>query len=285
MVDTLAIGVRALSFVAAIQAAGVPFFLWLFGDELLHSARPIAGVAARTAAIGLLATIAYQIVEPARLAGSVSGALDGSLQAALLASPVGTATTVRVLGLVLVALGALTRARMGAAVCVIGGTLIAVSFAFMGHTATHDQRWLLVALLVVHLLIVAFWFGALRPLQLVGRYEDLARNARIIERFSKLAAFLVPAIFVAGLGLSLILVPSVAILGMPYGQLLLLKIAGFALLMALAALNKWRFGPQIGSGNAAALRRFRRSVIVEWWLMVAVLFATAAMTGLFSPEH
>lgn len=285
MVDTLAIGVRALSFVAALQAAGMTFFLWLFGDELLHSARRIAGAAARTAVIGLLATIAYQLIEPARLAGSWSGVLDGSLQAALLASPVGTATTVRLLGLVLVALGALTQARMGAAVCLIGGTLIAVSFTFMGHTATHDQRWFLVALLVVHLLIVAFWFGALRPLQLVGRYEDLARNARIIERFSKLAAFLVPAIFVAGVGLSLILVPSVAILGMPYGQLLLSKVAGFALLMALAALNKWRFGPQIASGNAAALRRFGRSVIVEWWLIVAVLFATAAMTGLFSPEH
>jgi putative copper export protein len=285
MVDTLAIGVRTLSFVAALQAAGMTFFLWLFGDELLHSARPIAGAAARTAGIGLLATLAYQLIEPARLAGSLSGVLDGSLQAALLASPLGTATTVRLLGLVLVALGALAQARMGAAVCLIGGTLIAVSFAFMGHTATHDQRWFLVPLLVVHLLIVAFWFGALRPLQLVGRYEDLARNARIIERFSKVATFFVPAIFVAGLMLSFVLVPSVAILGMPYGQLLLAKVAGFALLMALAALNKWRFGSQIAGGNAAALRHFRRSVIAEWWLIVAVLIATAAMTGLFSPEH
>ena len=285
MVDTVAIGVRALSFVAALQAAGIPFFLWLFGDGLVRSARPIAAAAARTAVIGLLATIAYQLVEPARLAGSFSGVLDGSLQAALLASTVGAATTVRVLGLVLVAVGVTKQGRVGAAVSLIGGTLIAASFAFTGHTAAHDRRWLLAALLIVHLLIVAFWFGALRPLQLAARHDDVSANAAVIERFSKLALLLVPVIFVAGVALALVLMPDVAVLATPYGLLLLSKVAGFALLMGLAALNKWRFGPQIGSGDAAALLRFRRSVLFEWWLVVGVLCVTAAMTGLFSPEH
>jgi putative copper export protein len=155
----------------------------------------------------------------------------------------------------------------------------------MGHTATHEQRWLLAPLLVVHVIIIAFWFGALRPFQLAARHDDLAVNGCVIERFSKLAVWLVPVILIAGLSLSFILLPSLAALSAPYGQLLLLKVAAFALLMALAALNKWRLGPRIRAGDAAALRTFRRIVLSEWAVIAGVLTATAALTGLFSPEH
>jgi putative copper export protein len=54
--------------------------------------------------------------------------------------------------------------------------------------------------------------------------------------------------------------------------------------MGLAALNKWRLGPAIGAGDAGALVYLRRSVLLEWLLLAAVVTATATMTGLFSPE-
>jgi putative copper export protein len=53
--------------------------------------------------------------------------------------------------------------------------------------------------------------------------------------------------------------------------LLLAKVTGFAALMALAALNKWRLGPAIADGSAGALGSFRRSVFVKWVLIAAVL--------------
>ena len=196
MADLVAIGLRALSFVVVLQAAGVPLFLWLFGDDLRRSARPIAALAGRTAVIGLLLTIAHQIIEPARLAGGLRGIFDGPLQATLLGSEVGTTTSVRVLGLALVALGWLKSSRLGTAAALAGGTLIVVSFAFMGHTATHDVRWLLASLLILHLLIIAFWFGGLWPLYLASRHEELVTSGLIIERFSRFAVRLVPALFV-----------------------------------------------------------------------------------------
>jgi hypothetical protein len=61
----------------------------------------------------------------------------------------------------------------------------------------------------------------------------------------------------------------------------LAKVGGFTALIALAALNKWRFGPRIAAGAAAA---FRRGVAVEWVLIAAVLTVTATMTTLFSPD-
>ena len=285
MTDQIIVALRALSFVAALQAAGLPLFLWLFADDLHRATQPIAALAKRTAVLGLVFAVAYQLAEPARLAGDLRGILDGSLQAALLGSEAGVASSVRVLGLALIALGWLKPSRLGAAVAVAGGTLIAASFAFMGHTAAHDQRWYLASLLIVHLLIVAFWFGALWPLHLASRYEELAVNGVIIERFSKIATWLVPVIFLAGLALSVALLPDLASLRKPYGLLLLAKVAGFAALMALAALNKWRLGPAIAKGSAGALVSFRRSVFVEWLLIAAVLAVTAVMTALFSPRH
>jgi len=82
-----------------------------------------------------------------------------------------------------------------------------------------------------------------------------------------------------------LLVPQIEMLAEPYGQLLIAKLAGFALLMGLAAANKWRLGPAIARGEARAAYLFRRSLIAEYVLIIAVLAITAVMTSLFSPEH
>jgi putative copper export protein len=67
--------------------------------------------------------------------------------------------------------------------------------------------------------------------------------------------------------------------------LLLGKTGVFAVLMGLAALNKWRFGPRLGGGDAAAGGALRRTVAIEWLLIAALLIGTAVGTSLFSPEH
>jgi copper resistance protein D len=67
-------------------------------------------------------------------------------------------------------------------------------------------------------------------------------------------------------------------------KLLLVKIGGFALLMGLASLNKWRLGPAIARGELPALTAFRRSVATEYTLIAGVLTATTVMTTFFSPD-
>lgn len=283
MVDFAVIGLRSLGFVAALQAAGVPLFLALF-KRVLGDATPwILALARRSAAAGLLLVLAHQLAEPARATGSFGGILDGSLQALLLSSDGGTATGVRVGGLLLVLIGALRPSRIGRQAAIAGTMLITASFAFMGHTATHDQRWLLAAMLLLHLSIIAFWFGSLWPLVLVARHEDLRTSGVVVERFSAIASWLVPIVFVAGLVLSLALVPGVAALATGYGLLLVAKVAGFSLLMGIAALNKWRFGPAISRGDTDALHGFRVSLRVEWTVIAVVVAAAAVMTSMFSP--
>jgi copper transport protein len=131
------------------------------------------------------------------------------------------------------------------------------------------------------LLVVAAWLGALLPLYLVAKNEPPAITGRLVESFSVRAAWVVPIILLAGITLTALLVPTLAIFKQPYGELLLVKISLFAVLMAMASLNKWHFGPACAEGNAAA---FKRTVIIEYVLICVVLATTAAMTTFYSPE-
>jgi putative copper resistance protein D len=105
-----------------------------------------------------------------------------------------------------------------------------------------------------------------------------------VQQFSAHAIWLVPALLLAGIVLAVVLLPSVAALRQPYGELLIAKVLGFCALMPLAALNRWRFGPALQRGDLAAGRRFRRLVVAEFILLAAILCVTAVMTTFYSPE-
>jgi len=74
----------------------------------------------------------------------------------------------------------------------------------------------------------------------------------------------------------------------PYGQLLLVKLGGWLLLL-FGAYNKWRLTPALAigapltDGSAAAAMRLRRSMAAEYLLIVAILCTTAVPTTFFSP--
>ena len=119
------------------------------------------------------------------------------------------------------------------------------------------------------------------PLYLVAGREPPHRAAHVIDAFSRVAAWVVPVIFLAGVGLTVLLVPSWAVFKQPYGQLLLAKVALFAVLLALATLNKWTFGPACAKGRT---RGFKQAVAIEYVLICIVLAITATMTTFYSPE-
>jgi putative copper export protein len=284
--DLLVLGLRALTFVALLQAAGTVIFLRIFerdvGAALATRCRNLARLAA---VVALTAAVLHFVLTPARMAGDLAATFDPALGALLLESSSGTAHIVRVVGLALVLLALDRASRRNDAVALLGAGLTLLSFALMGHTTIHPQRWLLAPLLLAHLGVGAFWFGALLPLRWIVGSEAPERAAAAVARFSALAARLVPAIFVCGVAMTAVLVRSPAELATGYGALLLAKTGMFAVLMGLAAANKWRFGPRLGSGDGAAAASLRRTVAVEWLLIAVLLIGTAVGTSLYSPEH
>jgi putative copper export protein len=283
MIDSAWLVLRAAGFVLLLQAAGAGLFLAAFGSRLTLSDLAIRRVGARAAVVAVAVLVAQYFFEPVHMAGEWSGISDPAVLRLASASSAGHALLLRMAALACVRLGL---ARQGAAwrLLALAGALAALgSFLLTGHTAVNPERAILAPLLFVHLALVAFWFGSLWPLRQLATLEPGAQAARTIAAFSAAAIWLVPVIPLAGAGIAALLLPRFVALWEPYGRLLGVKLALFAVLMVLAALNKRRFAPALARGEPGALARFRRTVALEYVLICATLAASAALTGLYSP--
>jgi putative copper resistance protein D len=284
MTDALSVVLRALSFVLLFQAAGVAIFAALFGGRLERSRTAVRRLGQVAALAGVVLVAGHYALEPARMAGEMSGMWDPALQGMMWHSPSRAALICRVAGLLLIAVGLQGGSGRWTIVAVGGAILATGAFTLTGHTSVNTHRGALATLLILHLLVVAFWFGALWPLYVASLRETPARASDIIERFTAVATWLVPVILVAGIIMAVLLLPNLSSLSQTYGELLIAKVVGFALLMGLATVNKWRLGPALAQGTVQSGQWFRRSVAAEYVLIVAVLTITAVMTSFFSPE-
>src|SRR6266436_3475607 len=219
MIDLAWVALRAASLVLLFQGAGAALFTAAFAHRLTRSAPAIRRTGVRAAA--------QYLFEPVHLAGEWAGIADASLHRLVLSSSTGAALAVRAAGLAGVAI-ALRREGLAAKITGVAGCLAAVgSFALTGHTALDAHRLWLAPLLLIHLILVAFWFGSLWPLRQLCALEPREQAARVIEVFSSGALGLVPLIPQAGAGIAAVLLPDFAALLAPYGLLLSAKLLLF----------------------------------------------------------
>ena len=282
--DTLSVVLRSASFIALFQAAGAVIFIAMFGRPLGPSLIEIRRLAQVSAIAAIVLLLGQYGVEAARMADDMTGMTDTSLQMMVLHSTTSAVLAFRILGLSIISLTLRRQDDAGMVFSLVGAVLVCASFALTGHTVASPQRWALAPLLMLHVMIVGFWFGALVPLYLVSSQESPTITGTVTEAFSRVAGWLVPVILAAGILMGFVLVRHLGEFRLAYGVSLIAKVAGFAILMGFAALNKWRLGPLLASGHHRAMRSFRRSLGLEYFLIAAVLSITAVMTTFYSPE-
>lgn len=283
--DLLSVVVRSLGWVSLFQAAGTAFFLALFGEWAPNSNRAIRRLGLSAAVAGALLLLSRPPLEAARMSDAFSGLFDPRMEGLAWRGSAGQAVLLAVGGLILIACGMRLKGTSGSYLASIGGCLAACSAVLTGHTSVHAERGLLGCLLAVHLLIVAFWFGALAPLMICSRREPRPAAVAVLNAFSMIAGLLVPCIGVAGLAMALILLPDRAAWSTTYGLLILAKIGAFVVLMALAAWNRWRAVPAMAAGaSSTGSAGLRRVIGAEYSLIVAVLSTTAVLTTFLSPQ-
>lgn len=275
-----AIIAKAVGYGAALLAMGGPLFVLVFRSSS-NEVRQLAWKVAVIAALIGLAVLALRFgIRAARISGmGLSGAVDPMMLGFVWDSPLGAAAIWRGAGELLV-VALLIRGIVGLSAGLIGALLIAVSYTFVGHSLG-DPRWLLASLLTLHLLAAAFWIGALLPLRhAVGQPE----GARLLHRFGNVASLTVALLVVVGLIFAWLMTGSFSnLLSTAYGWTLLAKLGVVSGLMALAALNKWRFVPALASGTPAAVPHLRRSIQIEAIAVLLILLATATLTSITTP--
>ncbi len=275
-----AIVMKAAGYAAALLAMGGPLFIAVFptaNGDLLRLARKIAV----TAALIGIAVLALRFgIRAARISGmGLSGAVDPMMLGFVWDSPLGTAAIWRGVGEVLI-VAVLIDGVIGVGAGLIGALLIAGSYTFVGHSLG-DPRWLLASLLTLHLFAAAFWVGALAPLR---RAVDQPDGAALLHRFGTIASVTVALLVVVGLAFAWLMTgPPSALFTTAYGWTLIAKLGFVTALMALAALNKWRFVPALSSGVPGAANHLRRSIHIEASAVILILIATATLTSITTP--
>ncbi len=282
-IDTLAVLTKALAYGALLLGAGGALFLALFGTRLNASTEAVRSAAMMASGVGAVAVLVCYLLEAGRMAGEIAGVMDHAMQRRLIHLPLAAATSARLLGATLLIAGIAPRDGEAKILAVIGATLVTASFLLVGHSVTHEPRWLIVLLLEVHLLVAAFWIGSIIPLILVARREAPAVAYQVVERFSALAVVLVPTMAVAGLVMGWMLIGGHYSIRDAYTASLTGKFGLLVLALGLAALNRARLGPALVAGTDSAVRRFSLSLSIELFILLGVVALTATLTSLFSP--
>lgn len=174
----------------------------------------------------------------------------------------------------LLALMALRSAWHARAFAVIAFVGVGLSLAMTGHAATAAPEMLTRPAIFVHGLGVALWIGALAPLAvLVSKHAAAALP--VVNRFSRIAALAVGLLALTGLGLAIVQLerPS-ALVETRYGLILAFKLALVTLLLALAALNRFRLSPGLARDQNVA-PALRRSILLECAIVLAIFAAVA----------
>ena len=276
----LAIASKAAGYAAALLAMGGVLFAVVFrglaAPEVLRLARRIAAAAAL---VGLVVLAARFGIRAARISGmGWDGATDPMMLGFVWESPLGAVAIWRGLGEAAILAVLLPGAGLWFA---LGGAVaVAVSYAQIGHTLG-EPRAVLVVLLVLHLLAVAFWVGALAPLR---RAAGDVGGADLLHRFGTVALVAVAALMVAGTALAWLLSGSPsALFGTAYGWTLLAKAAVVSALLGFGALNKLRLVPALAAGDPSAPPALRRSIALECAAVILIFLATATLTTLTTP--
>jgi putative copper resistance protein D len=215
----------------------------------------------------------------------------------------GEAWVIRAGLIVAMVLCLVVQARTRAHAAAWTGLVIAAAFnaalAWAGHgAATEDVPFdpLHLPADILHLLASGTWLGALLPLVLLlaaacrdGTAEGLGVARAATLRFSVLGLTCVGILLVTGVVNTWFLAGSAAaMLGTLYGQLLLLKIALFAGMIAAAGVNQRRLLPILaGVGGEVqhglqCIAQLRRNAAVEVGLGVFVL-AVVGIIGILPP--
>lgn len=283
----LHVGNRSLLLVTLLLLVGSLLARTLLWPVMTPTERQ-SGLSARTlqwlGSVLILTTLAQVLIQGLRMYGT--GLSWRSVPEALglgLSSTLGQSSLVLLVSTVLLVLmlttGNLRQQRAGNGLVTGIGLIALGSLLMTGHIATAPDAAWLVPMLALHLLVAAFWLGAMGPLSRAAARAEQTRWLALVRRFSALAIVAVPVLLVAGLAMALYQVDEAsALLTTGYGRSLLLKVALVILVLLLALDNRFRLTRQLIKRTPGIRDRWQRNLRVETVLLCAVVAVTAALS-------
>ena len=286
---------------------GLLFGLLLFalyaltGDERERLLR-LRGVTLALAVLGvLLSGYGFLLSAAAMLGVGIEGVDRASAMMLFTETSVGWALLARIAVLALLGIAVLTpalRRMAGLALLTLLAAIAVATLAWSGHGAATEGAAGLVHLAsdIIHMLAAGAWIGALVAFILiisrgVRTPESLNAGHRALAGFATAGTIIVGLIIVTGLVNSYVLVGpqnALRLAESDYGRLLLMKLVLVAIMLGLAAGNRFRLTPALGKavggdGTAAAVMRLERSLWIETVTGILILGLVAWLGTLPPP--
>jgi putative copper resistance protein D len=291
--------IRTVHFAASATIAGALMFRDFVAGPALRTVpaagalidrqiRGIAWIGVATAVVSGLVWLWLQTVSMSGL-GFSEAITPGALSAVIDETQFGLASEVRLMLAVALAIclffdriALLRRLALAAAVCLVA------SIAWTGHAGSTPFKlgYLHLASDALHLTAASTWVGGLVPLALLlvawRRQGCTSMGLDAVRRFSTLGIASVAALILSGGINAWILVGSCrGLIVTSYGQLLMLKLAAFAAMLAFAAFNRLSLTPRLASPSKDAFRGLSRNV----WIEVILGFSIFVMVGVLGTLH
>ncbi len=165
-------------------------------------------------------------------------------------------------------------ARLARTLSAFALAAVGLSLAASGHAATAPPQGLTRPMVFLHGTGVAFWVGALAPLAAMT-WRQADGTLAVLNRFSRVAVPVVGILMLSGLVLAIVqLQRAGALIDTDYGLILSTKLVLVAVLLGLAALNRYRLTPALARAASDA-RPLLRSILAEGFVVAGILFVVA----------
>jgi putative copper resistance protein D len=301
MVEFGLIVARLLHYAAVTTLAGVAFFpLYAYSSaEPAELSRRRQAVLLAAAVGAVLSGMLWFVFAVANMSGALADVADREVVGTVLSDTAfgGVWMARMLLAAVIVAVTSVGPSRMPIAgrdlVMAFLAAVLLASLAGTGHALIEEGLTGIIHIAsdTAHLLAAGAWLGGLVPLGFIlldaslGKGGPMVDVDRILLRFSGMGYVAVAILVVSGLVNSWSLVGSVTrLLTTVYGQILLGKLALFAAMLALAAVNRFWIVPRMVDTRAdtawhqsAWLGRLRYHVMGEQFLGLMILLAVSVL--------
>ena len=158
-----------------------------------------------------------------------------------------------------------------------------MSFYLIGHTS--DLSIISQISISLHVVIIAWWLGSLWPLWLACSFLPNSKLKQVMAEFGRYASYLVLSLIVCGIVVGYQLLGSIhALFFSDYGQVFLIKLVFFSVLIGIASLHKYKLVPQLNSALQGTVK-LQGSIKYEIYIAVFVLITTACLTTLVGPSQ
>ncbi len=272
-----------------LTAAAFASKLIFYASSLATAGAAVHGALGRTIGRGWLLLAAAVLVAAAALRVFVLNAqMGGSLAAGFSADTfgwtwagLGAQTTALVAAAVAAAAAAIIRKRI---LYAAAGLTAASAFGLAGHAAGLEAPGLAPFVVVLHVLIAAFWVAAPVVLWPSATLADDVVAARTAQ-FSAVAVWIVPLLFLSGGWLLLRLIGGFdAALSSVYGRLLLAKLLAAGVILAVGAINMKIVSKQLIASPVRGRKALRATLRIDAFLFLVVVLLVASATTFTGPD-